>query len=30
MRVSRSLQLVSAAVLLFVSGYYGHVYYQFL
>lgn len=30
LRVSRSLQLVSAAVLLFVSGYYGHVYYQFL
>ncbi len=28
--VSRPLQLVSAAALLFVSGYYAHVYYQFL
>ena len=30
LRVSRSLQLVSAAALLFVSGYYAHVYYQLL
>ncbi|MBA3511111.1 cytochrome c biogenesis protein CcdA [Sphingomonas sp.] len=30
LHVSRSLQIVSAAALLFVSGYYGHVYYQLL
>lgn len=30
LRVSRSLQLISAAALVFVSGYYGYIYYQFL